>query len=76
MKLPCIISQFKDNIDNTLEIRILGRTKKERFVRYVYEISNGPSIQKILNKKVFCFKDWNFIKEQGDLVKREVCENG
>lgn len=75
MKLPQIISHFKDNIDNTLEICIMGKTKKEGLVRYTYEISNGPIIHKILRKKVFCYKDWNFIKKYGELVKREVCEN-
>ena len=75
VKLPIILSHFKNNIDNTLELCILGETKKEGFVRYTYELSNGPIMQKILRKKVFCFKDWNFIKEQGELVKREVCGN-
>jgi len=76
MKLPSIISHFKNNIDNTLEICIIGKTKKEGLVRYTYEIPNGPIMHKILRKKVFCYKDWNFIKNEGELVKREICENG
>lgn len=76
MKLPQIIIHFKNPVDNTLEICILGLTKKEGLVRYTYELSNGPIIHKILKKKVFCYNDWNFIKEFGELVKREVCADG
>ena len=72
MRLPQIIAHFKNNVDNTLEICILGKTKKEGLVHYTYEISNGPIMQKILRKKVFCFKDWNFIKEYGELRKRDL----
>lgn len=72
MKLPKIIMYFNNPVDNTLEICILGKTKKEGLVRYTYEISNGPIIHKILRKKVFGYKDWNFIKNEGELVKRGV----
>ena len=75
MKLPQIISHFKNNVDSTLEVCILSTTKKEGLVRYTYEIPNGPILHKLLRKNVFCYKDWNYIKEQGELVKREVCGN-
>ena len=76
MKLPRIISHFKNNVDSTLQICIMSTTKQDGLVRYTYWIPNGPKIQKIIRKKVFCYKDWNFIKEFGELEKKEVCENG
>ena len=75
MKLPRIISHFK-NLDNTLELCIMSTTKADGLVRYTYWIPNGIKIQKILRKKVFGYRDWNFIKKFGKLEKKEICRHG
>jgi len=72
MKLPIIVF-CKKHPSNILEICIVGETKKDGVVRYTYKIPNNAYMQMIINKKVFQFKDWNFIKETGKLIKREIC---
>ena len=71
--LPIILSHFENSVDKTLEICILSRTKQDGLVKYTYWIPNGPKMQKILRKKVFGYRDWNFIKQEGKLERKEIC---
>ena len=75
VRLPTILSHFKNNIDNTLEVCILSKTKQDGLVKYTYWIANGLKMQKILRKKVFGYRDWNYVKQNGKLEKKEVCKN-
>jgi hypothetical protein len=40
-------------------------------VLYHYSIAASYPLEKILRKKVFTFRDLNFIKEHGELVRKE-----
>jgi len=73
MNLPMIVVHIK-HPNNMLEVCIMGLTKRDGTVRYTYTIPNNFTMQKILSKKFFKFKDWHFIKENGKLTKREICK--
>jgi len=45
-------------------------TENEKDIKYKYCITPSSPLERILRKKVFTFKDLNFIKKNGRLLER------